>query len=778
MIASLTLLLSSCSKQEEPEILEAPVKLENKKSAAESPETYLKERDQLDETVWANEVEAQEYEAVFTGLWDNIRNAEAPKKIDALSNFPFTGNLVMGTPNAPVQTELGVLVKDFNAQKTKALNQEQFLQLMGAFKAMKIELVQSEWHHSRFTPGNGDKAPESTISFSVHAEQAGTQTKFDLKGDIDVVWEKPTASESGSSPVADSLTLSKLTLKERTGGGSFRKVFEARHGPKDYTSGYPVIVYDLNNDGLSEIILIRWNRIYWNDGKGQFTPKNLLEHPMQVKESAIVSDFTGDGNPDIVTIGYDDGLLYLFEGSEAGQFTKPGVVCSDVVFETPTAMTTGDSDGDGDLDLWITQYKLSFRDGQMPTPYYDANDGPPSYYLLNDSKGAFTDATEVSGLAPLRNRRTYSASFIDLDADGDLDLLNLSDYAGLDLYENIGKGKYKLATDDYVDARHFFGMGHTFGDYNSDGLLDFYVIGMSSTTARRLDRLDLGREDRPDIHTMRGPMGYGNRLYYGTEEKKYYEDPVVAKAIARTGWSWGTTTFDFDLDGDQDIYVANGHRSGESCQDYCTTFWRHDIYTGDSEENPALLKVFASTLEDLNTEKISWNGYEKNVLLTNSEDRPERFMNNSFSLGAAFSYDSRSIVSDDLDGDGRPDLLVAQSVWDDRGGFHMVLNIVANTINPGEKRNWFAVRMRESTKPGYSPNGAKVSITDNLGRTQTRWIVTGDSYFAQHAAVAHFGLGQADTVESIEITWANGVSEKHIPEPGVNRNVFIRGGEL
>ena len=57
------------------------------------------------------------------------------------------------------------------------------------------------------------------------------------------------------------------------------------------------------------------------------------------------------------------------------------------------AITAGDVDGDRDLDLWVTQYKPGYRQGQMPTPYYDANDGEPSFLLLNDGRGHFTDAT-------------------------------------------------------------------------------------------------------------------------------------------------------------------------------------------------------------------------------------------------------------------------------------------------------------------------------------------------------------------------------------------------
>ena len=83
----------------------------------------------------------------------------------------------------------------------------------------------------------------------------------------------------------------------------------------------------------------------------------------------------------------------------------------------------------------------------------------------------------------------------------------VSDYAGVDLHENQGNGHFVDITEKVLPERHLFGMAHTLADFDRDGLTDIYAIGMSSTTARRLDRLGLGREDRPDIHRMRGAMG-------------------------------------------------------------------------------------------------------------------------------------------------------------------------------------------------------------------------------------------------------------------------------
>ena len=103
----------------------------------------------------------------------------------------------------------------------------------------------------------------------------------------------------------------------------------------------------------------------------------------------------------------------------------------------PIASTSGDVDGDNDLDVFITQYKSPYIYGQMPTPYYDANDGFPSYLLINDGKGNFKDMTTEYGLHEKRFRRTYSCSFLDIDNDNFLDLITVNDFAGIDIYKNV-----------------------------------------------------------------------------------------------------------------------------------------------------------------------------------------------------------------------------------------------------------------------------------------------------------------------------------------------------
>jgi len=127
---------------------------------------------------------------------------------------------------------------------------------------------------------------------------------------------------------------------------------------------------------------------------------------------------------------------------------------------------------------------------------------------LNDWHGNFTD-TANGGFEAKRWRRIYSASFVDLNADDDLDLLVVSDFAGVDLYRNNGHGHFTDVTREWIIEPHAFGMSHTLADFNADGRLDFLMIGMTSPTVDRLEHLGLTRPGATEELDMRSRMTFG-----------------------------------------------------------------------------------------------------------------------------------------------------------------------------------------------------------------------------------------------------------------------------
>jgi hypothetical protein len=304
-------------------------------------------------------------------------------------------------------------------------------------------------------------------------------------------------------------------------------------------------------------------------------------------------------------------------------------------------------------------------------------------------------------------------------------------------------------------------MSAAIADYDLDGRLDFFVAGMGSTTARRLDALGLEREDRPEITEMRSRMGYGNRLYVARDDG--YHETDFAADVARTGWTWGTTAFDFDNDGDPDLFAANGHQSGESTEDYCSTFWSHDLYDGGSESNAALGNLFSEESAGLRSGEESWDGYQKNHLLMNVAG--ERFVDVAFLLGVADQFDSRSAVSADLDRDGRVDLLVTEHLGAEGEKLHIYRNVLET------ENAWIGVDLREHGG-GVSPIGASV-VVQTSDRSYVASVVTGETLMAQHASTLHFGLGNTEKVESIAVRWVNGAT-RILRAPELNRYHLIR----
>jgi hypothetical protein len=577
-----------------------------------------------------------------------------------------------------------------------------------------------------------------------------------LEGNLEVEWSE--RRDARGRHVPRRVDATGLRLLARDGPPGFEEVLDFEHRESGRRSWiHPVLLYDLDRDGLPEIVMVQAGRVLWNRGGGRFEDAALLEHPYRLTETGVIADLDGDARADLLATRAR-GDVALYRGGAGGRFATPPVIMPrlDYPLHAPSALSVGDVDGDRDLDVWLAQYKPAYTGGQMPTPFYDANDGYPSYLFLNDGRGGLVPATEAAGLAERRHRRTYASSFVDLDGDGDLDLLVVSDYSGVDLYHNDGSGHFTDANDTLRADRHLFGMSAAFADYDLDGRLDFFVAGMASTTARRLERLGLGREDRRDVGEMRMRMAFGNRMYLADDGG--WREPEFASEVARTGWTWGTSALDFDNDGDPDIFAANGHRSGETTDDYCSDFWRHDIYDGRSEPDPGLADLFEENARRFAAGEQSWDGYQKNHLLMNRGGRG--FTNVAFLLGVADEFDSRSAVSGDLDRDGRVDLVVVEDLREEGQRLHVYRNRL-ETPNA-----WIGVDLVEEGG-GFSPVGAAV-VVRTPDRVHVGRVVTGETVMGQHAPALHFGLGAAAQVDAIEVRWVDG-SSRTLLRPEIGR---------
>ena len=587
---------------------------------------------------WGPELAAQKRGEVIETLWDSLNSAS--NKFEVLQNFPVS-KLIWAKRGPARELPHSIRILDGIADQV-IFSRETIRQLLQEKGAAGWHLAQCEFRHMGFSP----EKRASTFYFSAHLENLREQERAILEGDLLVKWEGSKVLEVDASNVQ---------LRMRKGPTPFILVLDREVAPP-YGSFFidPLIVYDLEGDGRPEVILAARNEVYRWSSNGEWNTSPLCEADPRLIFTGIISDFNGDGAVDFLSARFDG--LFMHEGAGAGKFPNPArlVWQAKPRLKYAQAITSGDIDGDGDLDLFLGQYKLPYEKGNMPFPYFNANDGHPSFLLLNDGKGNFSDVTDQRGFGPKSHRRVYSSSLVDLDRDNDLDLIVVSDFAGLDAFENDSKGFFSEATRKWGLETHAFGMAHYFSDFDADGFMDILLIGMTSPVAERLEGMKLTRPYEVSDTGMRR-LAHGNRLFFGQAQGAFAERPLSAQ-VSRTGWSWGCSGTDFDGDGFPDIYIANGHETRQMVHDYETEFWLHDIYVGNSQENYLAEAYFKEKEARTRGRGWSYGGYEKNRFFLNQSGT--NFTEVGFLLGVALEADSRNVVARDLNGDGAPELIV------------------------------------------------------------------------------------------------------------------------
>lgn len=705
---------------------------------------------QIDATVWAKELTAQRCGEIFSILWDKLNSTT--NKWDALSQFAVT-QVTLPTFQTPTQLPHSVQIWN-SIGSSRKLNRAEWQQWIESKRAEGWQITKAEFRHTRFNPAS-PPVSEFYVCFEV-ANSARVESGA-IEGTLRVHWEPLPASYE--APSVREIDANQLSVRSRRGEAPFRLAFDEEISEREkWPFVDPLIVYDLDGDGRSEIILAAKNIVYrFQDWKFKQEPLCPID-PGRI-HTALIANFTQDGHADLLCVK-SEGLI-LYEGSAGGKFERePRSVWSDKAkIRYALAMTCGDMDRDGDLDVFLTQYKVPYLLGQIPTPYYDANDGHPSFLLRNDGQGNFADVTAAAGLESKRHRRIYSASFVDLDNDQNLDLAVISDFAGLDLYRNDGKGRFTDVTREWAGEPYAAGMAHALADFNRDGKTDLLMMGMTSPTVDRLESMNLKRNDSRIDESKRAKLLAGNRLLVAKTDAGFAHT-ALSDSIQRSGWSWGCSAFDFDNDGYLDVYVANGHETKQNTRDYEPQYWLHDLYVGNSTEDNVNLTYFAARSGATRGRGDSYGGWDRNRFYWN--ERGQRFIELAPLFGVSLQQDCRNVVADDLDGDGQVDFLVMTfEIWPEK---KQTLKIFRNVLS--DSGAWVGVRLRENGG-GFSPIGARVTLHSNLGVT-TRQLVTGDSYRSQHPNTVHFGLGENPKADRIEIRWPNG-RQTEIREPAINR---------
>ena len=466
------------------------------------------------------------------------------------------------------------------------------------------------------------------------------------------------------------------------------------------------------------------NVLYRNNGNGIFTDITRtagVGHP-GYGMGCVFADYDADGNVDLYVTNYGRNVLYRNNGD--GTFTdvtnRAGVGCE--LWSTGAAFA--DYDGDNDLDLYVCNYVRydlrkfeqekaeSLQSGKLVPNALNPTVFEPQDNVLyrNNGDGTFTDATTETGTAA-QGGRSMQAIFSDFDNDNDMDLYVANDTTENHIYRNEGDGTFTDISAASWAANPHGSMGLAAGDYDADGDIDLFIshwIEQENTLYRNL--LKEGGNPLPTL-------GGANLKQHPPEPKKQirFVDEAYSTMLAEVSIKdigWGTALFDYDNDGDLDIFVANG-----------STFQELD--------RPELLIPQPDRLFR-NEGDSTFTDVSRNVGIANLPERVSR--------GTAFG---------DYDNDGDIDIFIVNSYAKPT----LLRNETISAQN-GNGNNWLYVKLI-GAPANLHAIGAKIRLkTANL--TQLREIYAGDSYMSANSVGVQFGLGKVTQIQSLEIIWPTG----------------------
>jgi hypothetical protein len=380
-----------------------------------------------------------------------------------------------------------------------------------------------------------------------------------------------------------------------------------------YLNGSGVAAADVDGDGLVDLYFAQLdgpNRLYRNLGGFSFreiTDVAGVAHEGYYSAGVVFADVDNDGDPDLLVSSYHKGVtLYLNNGN--GQFTRS----SNNDFESTsqkgnTTLALADIDGDGDLDLYVTNYRERSIDDVMELkdllwnktikeelspdrkdyiliPPFDEyytlvphseegkrparqEIGEKDQLFINDGTGGFFEVTDLQNRfldhngnpAGLSRDWGLAAKFQDLNDDGLPDLFVANDFWTPDrIWINQGVGVFKAADPHMVSNFSFSSMAVDFSDINRDGAIDMFVTEMLSKVHERRLRQQVS-EPFPGINfdADRDPQYNRNSLYLNRGDHTFSEIAYYS-GVEASEWSWATRFLDVDLDGYEDLLINTG----------------------------------------------------------------------------------------------------------------------------------------------------------------------------------------------------------------------------
>jgi enediyne biosynthesis protein E4 len=527
-------------------------------------------------------------------------------------------------------------------------------------------------------------------------------------------------------------------------------------------NGAGVAIGDIDNDGLPDLFFsgnMVSSRLYLNKGRMRFeditTPAGVATR--QWATGATMVDINSDGFLDIyVSVTGTErtrpeeraNLLFINNGNRTFTESAAQYGLGDTGFTIHAAFL--DYDADGCLDVFLLNNSpRDFARGEAARgPSRSHGDTPDSYNQLyrNNCQGAFTNVSREAGI--LRGPG-YGLGVVvaDLNNDGRPDIYVSNDATPNDvLYVNNGNGTFTNKAAQWLKHTSFAGMGVDAADFNNDGWTDILQVDMLPSDAARRKRMSgfmtyngllesrsRGLRDDYSVNTLQLSNGVTR------DGDVLFSDVAAMAGVAATDWSWSALFADFDNDGHKDIFIGNGYPKAVNDLDYQQAMFavRRSRDTAASHRNGL------DILTKLHTYELPNRVFRNSGDLTFADKTREWGMERaSLSYGAAYA---------DLDTNGTLDLVVNNI---DAPAF-IYENVGA--VAGDSARHFLQVKLQ-----GESPNvrgiGAKLVVTAG-GQKQYVEHTPYRGYMSTMDDRAHFGLGHAARVDSLEVYWPDGRSQ-------------------
>jgi hypothetical protein len=487
--------------------------------------------------------------------------------------------------------------------------------------------------------------------------------------------------------------------------------------------GGGIAVGDVDGDEYPDLFLTgeELGRLYLNQGKkapGKFVDATAawgLPTDLHDGHGTLLFDLEGDGDLDLLVLRSDHPAA-LFR-NDKGKFTDVAAELGLKTHRGGHVAHVFDYDRDGDLDIYIGYYGSNAANlspgTERSVPSLDGRNGSPNQLWRNDGD----KFTEVAAQAKVDDVGwTLAVGSFDADNDGDLDLFLANDFGADVFYRNNGDGTFTDITEATGTGDRGSGMNVEVADINGDGKWDIYVtnIDMFSKNIKVIFPRDESTINYDEKLSRAFQYLSGNKLYCSAGDNYHPEENLRFEPKDR-GWGWDASFFDYENDGDDDLYVTNG--------------WINGSYAGN----------------------------QKNQMYLNHEGflflAPEK-------SDEAFPGNSRSAAAVDLDLDGDIDLVV--------NNFRQPPRVLMNVQT---SKNQF-VQLRLVGK-GKNPRALGATVTIKAGgKTLMRQVTGGRGYLSQGDTLVTAGVAGAKTAD-VEIRWPDGTQSKH-PGLATGKRVVIK----